>query len=173
MTGSLRERSRSIRPSCNLWLNSRACVRAGDCSTTAGASLFDPPSPRGQVSSHSGAMYVTRLCTGRVGRTPYIAFKRRNAAPFEITAWGWMFHQFAYNRDRFMAHYHKRSNVESAFSMIKGKFGDSVMSKSPVGMSNEVLAKVLCHNVVVVGQAVHEFGIPGSFTTVSADAETG
>ena len=43
--------------------------------------------------------------------------------------------------------------------MIKSKFGDSVLSKSPVGMANEVLAKVLCHNVVVVGQAVHEFGI--------------
>jgi hypothetical protein len=33
------------------------------------------------------------------------------------------------------------------------------MSKSPVGMANEVLAKMLCHNVVVVGQAAIEFGI--------------
>lgn len=99
----------------------------------------------------------------RVGGTPYIPFKRRNAAPLEITAWGRMYHQFAFNRDRFMVHYHKRSNVETAFSMIKGKFGDSVLSKSPEGQANEVLAKVLAHNIVVVGQAIHEFGIEPVF----------
>ena len=34
-----------------------------------------------------------------------------------------------YDRLNFMEHYHMRSNVESAFSMVKGKFGDSVRSK--------------------------------------------
>lgn len=48
--------------------------------------------------------------------------------------------------------------------MIKSKFGDSGLSKSPVGMANEVLAKVLCHNVVVVGQAIQEFGVEPRFT---------
>jgi hypothetical protein len=46
-----------------------------------------------------------------------------------------------------MAHYHKRSNVESTFSAIKRKFGDSVMSKTDAAMANEVLCKVLCHNL--------------------------
>src|SRR5215831_19590271 len=32
----------------------------------------------------------------------------------------------------------------SRFSMIKGKFGDAVRSKSDIGQLNEVLCKVLC-----------------------------
>ena len=48
-----------------------------------------------------------------------------------------MFHFFSLNRDEFLRHYHKRSNVESTFSMIKAKFGDSVRSKTDVAMKNE------------------------------------
>ena len=36
-----------------------------------------------------------------------------------------MFHFFSLNRETFLSHYHKRSNVESTFSMIKAKFGDA------------------------------------------------
>ncbi len=43
--------------------------------------------------------------------------------------------------------------------MIKGKFGSSLRSKSDVGQINEALAKVLCHNVCVLVQAMHELGI--------------
>ena len=42
--------------------------------------------------------------------------------------------------------------------MIKAKFGASVMSKSPTGQINEVLCKILAHNLVVVGQAAIEYG---------------
>jgi hypothetical protein len=37
-----------------------------------------------------------------------------------------MFHLFQFRRDEFLAHYHKRSNVETTFSMIKAKFRDHV-----------------------------------------------
>ena len=60
--------------------------------------------------------------------------------------------QFAQPTD-FLERYHKRSNVETTFSMIKRKFGDSLRSKSDVAMTNEVLAKVLCHNLAVL---IHE-----------------
>lgn len=55
-----------------------------------------------------------------------------------------------------MAHIHKRSNVETAFSMIKSKFGDSVRSKTDVGQVNEVLAKVLCHNILPASWELHD-----------------
>lgn len=99
------------------------------------------------------------------GAVPFIPFKSNSAPmlPWQDSAWARMYHLFAYNRDEFLRKYHKRSNVETAFAMIKSKFGDAVMSKSPMGMANEVLAKVLCHNVVVVGQAVHEFGVDPAF----------
>ena len=50
--------------------------------------------------------------------------------------------------------YHKRSNVESTFSMIKAKFGDSLRSKCDVAMINEALCKILCHNVCCLIQSM-------------------
>lgn len=100
------------------------------------------------------------------GAIPFIPFKASTRPILEHvqdTPWARMYHRFAYEREDFLARYHKRSNVETAFHMIKSKFGDSVLSKSPVGMANEVLAKVLCHNVVVVGQAIQEFGVEPAF----------
>ena len=47
--------------------------------------------------------------------------------------------------------------------MVKVKFRDSVRSKTDTAMRNEVLLKLLCHNVVVVHQATIELGIEGAF----------
>ena len=60
-------------------------------------------------------------------------------------------------------HYHKRSNIESAISMIKTKFGDSVRSKTDVAMRNEVLCKILCHNICCLIQSQCELGIEPMF----------
>jgi len=83
--------------------------------------------------------------------------------PTDESAWTRMYHYFAYNRSSFLDHYHRRSNVETVFSMIKSKFGDSLRSKSDVAQFNEVLAKVLCHNICVVIQAIHELGLEPDF----------
>ena len=55
-----------------------------------------------------------------------------------------------------MEHYHKRSNIETAYSMFKETFGSALLSKSDTGQINEVLWKVLCHNICVLVQATHE-----------------
>jgi transposase len=102
------------------------------------------------------------------GGTPYIPFKSNTVIPKDDSIWARMYHLFRFNRETFLAHYHKRSNAESAFSMIKGKFGDSVRSKSDVGQINEVLAKVLCHNMCVLLRATHEPGIEPIFGSGSA-----
>lgn len=94
-----------------------------------------------------------------VGGTPFVPFKVNTLPTTEASAWGRMYHYFMFNRDQFLTHYHKRSNVETTFSMIKGKFGDAVRSKGDVAMVNEVLCKVLCHNICVVIQSLHELGI--------------
>lgn len=73
--------------------------------------------------------------------------------------WRQMYHFFAYNRDTFLSRYHQRSNVETTFSMIKRKFGDSLRSKSPVGQVNEVLCKVIAHNLCVLIASIHELGL--------------
>jgi hypothetical protein len=70
-----------------------------------------------------------------------------------------------------MGVYHKRSNIETAYSMIKGKFGSSLRSKSDTGQINEALCKVLAHNVCVLVQAIHKLGIaPGFFASTLAEA---
>ncbi len=74
-----------------------------------------------------------------------------------------MHHLFMHKRDAFMDHYHRRSNIESAYSMIKGKFGSSLRSKSDTGQINEALCKVLAHNICVLVQAMHELGIAPAF----------
>src|SRR5262249_15834259 len=48
--------------------------------------------------------------------TPFIAFKR-NATGKAGALYEQMFHYFMYKREEFLQHYHKRSNIESTFSM--------------------------------------------------------
>src|SRR5262249_6285399 len=86
------------------------------------------------------------------GATPLISFKV-NASPATGGVWAKMYHYFHLHREEFEASYHKRSNVESTFSMVKAKFGDSVRSKTDVAMKNEALAKILCHNICCLIQS--------------------
>ncbi len=97
-----------------------------------------------------------------VGATPYIAFSANHTAG-KGGAWTKMFHYFQFKRDEFLEHYHKRSNVESAFSMMKRKFGDSLRSKTDTAMVNETLCKILCHNLVVLIHEMYELGIDPMF----------
>jgi transposase len=74
-----------------------------------------------------------------------------------------MFHYFMFKREEYLQHYHKRSNVESTFSMMKRKFGDSLRSKTDTALVNETLCKVLCHNLVVLIHEMHELNITPVF----------
>jgi transposase len=97
-----------------------------------------------------------------VGATPFIAFKT-NSNGMVGGKFQEMFHYFMYRRQEFLQHYHKRSNVESTFSMMKRKFGDSIRSKTDIAMTNETLCKVLCHNLVVLIHEMHELDIAPVF----------
>ena len=74
-----------------------------------------------------------------------------------------MFHYYNFNRDEYLTHYHKRSNVETTFSMVKAKFGDSLRSKTDTALINEALCKILCHNLAVLIQSTYELGIVAKF----------
>ncbi|MFO0804665.1 MAG: hypothetical protein U0791_16275 [Gemmataceae bacterium] len=58
-----------------------------------------------------------------------------------------------------MAHYHKRSNVESTFSTIKRKFGHDVVSRCQTAMVAEVLCNIICHNLTCLIQEQESLGI--------------
>jgi len=99
-------------------------------------------------------------------------------APFKTNATGAaggkfeeMFHYFCFRREEFLRHYHQRSNVESTFSMVKRKFGDSVRSKTATAQKNEVLAKFVAHNVCCLISAWFELGIEPVFAASQQGAE--
>lgn len=105
-----------------------------------------------------------------LGGYPFIPFKSTHLDPMRNasflddpaksdSAWVRMYYLFAYQRETFMSRYHQRSNVETTFSMIKAKFGDSLRSKSDVGQINEVLCKVIAHNLCVLIACIHEIGL--------------
>ena len=101
----------------------------------------------------------------RVGGTAYMPFKSNATGQSDRTngnrarLWRKMFQYLTYNREEFMQHYHLRSNVETTNFMIKSKFGDFVRSKDNTARINEVLLKVLCHNIVVLIHEMNELDI--------------
>ena len=104
-----------------------------------------------------------------VGATPYIPFKS-NSLPVPRNGknpdalWEKTYHYYQFHRADFLAYYHKRSNVETTFSMIKAKFGGAVRAKTTEAQVNEVLAKILCHNIVVLIQSMFELGVTPALT---------
>ena len=110
------------------------------------------------------------LTTLRHGAVPYVPFKS-NSKPSALstygaksTLWDRMYHFYMQHREEFNTHYHKRSNVETTFHMIKAKFGQRLRSKTMTAQINEALCKVLCHNLCVVIQSTHELGIETAFS---------
>lgn len=99
--------------------------------------------------------------SNRIDGTPYIPFKKNATGKAGKSAlWRKTFHYFQLHKEEFMEHYHKRSNAETVFSMMKRKFGHHLYSKSEVGQVNEILCKASAHNICVLIQEYFEMDIP-------------
>jgi len=100
------------------------------------------------------------------GAEPFIPFKKNTK---ENKRGSWIWHQcFLYFKNRpqeFLQHYHKRSNVETTFAMIKQKFGKDVVSRNFQSQTNEVLLKILCHNICCLIREYHENKIESYYST--------
>ena len=105
-----------------------------------------------------------------VGGTFYPAFKNNTTGKVG-GLYAKMWHTFCLNREDYLAHYHKRSNVESTFSAVKRKFGEAVRSKTDRAQRNEVLCKFVCQNVCCLIHGIYELGItPPGWNTQSEDS---
>jgi hypothetical protein len=125
----------------------------------------------GEVSADKAYVSVENFeAVAECGGQAFIAFKSNNTGAagghFEKA-----FHYFQFNQEEYMAHYHKRSNVESTFSAIKRKFGADVVSKSPTAMVNEVLCKLICHNLTCLIQEQESLGIVPVFWKDESECE--
>lgn len=119
-----------------------------------------------EVSADKGYLSNQNLMTIEAfGATPFIPFKVDSVlGEHSTSAWSRMWGLFWYRRDEFLRHYHRRSNAETTFSMIKKKFGGNVRAKKLESQKNEVLCKYLCHNIVVLIHEMYELGIEPDFT---------
>ena len=96
------------------------------------------------------------------GAMPFVPFKvnsKANADPI----WTRLFHFYTYNREWFERQYHKRSNSETTNMMIKMKFGERIHSRTEVAQVNELLCKVVCHNICVTIQSMYVLGLQPNF----------
>ncbi|MBI4017715.1 MAG: transposase [Candidatus Aenigmarchaeota archaeon] len=118
-----------------------------------------------QVSADKAYSSVNNLeIIERAGGEPFIPFKSNTVTRArQPRIWKRLYHYFQFNREDFLQNYHKRSNVETTFHMIKAKFGTQIRSKTKTAEINEVLCKILCHNICVVIQEMHELGIEPTF----------
>jgi transposase len=108
-----------------------------------------------------------------IGASPFIPFKRTNYDDPKSPAWTKLWHLFNYRQDEFLPHYHRRSNVESTFSMMKRVFTDTLRSKNFDAQRNELLLMVIAHNIRTLVHSIFELGVtvPGmSACTQSAVA---
>ena len=104
--------------------------------------------------------------SAQLGASPYIAL-RSNAQSAVVwrqrqkdsTAWRWLWHLYNLHRDEFLSRYHARSNAESTFSSMKRVFGDTLRSKGRVAQTNELLLKVIVHNIVCLVHSIFELGV--------------
>ena len=135
--------------------------------TTAGSFTVKEVSADKAYSSLENVEAVHAL-----GALAAIAFKS-NATGGVGGAFEKMFHYYRLHREEFLKAYHKRSNVESTFSMVKAKFGDSVRSKTATAMKNEVLCKFLCHNLCCVILSQIELGVEPIFWADETAGPTG
>ncbi len=107
--------------------------------------------------------YSSRLnlqLVANAGGKAYIPFNKSATGRAGGSAiWKKMLHYFQLNRDEFMEHYHKRSNIEATNAAIKCKFGENLKSKNPVAQVNELLAKIIAYNITVEIHEMYENGI--------------
>jgi transposase len=118
-----------------------------------------------EVSADKAYSTVANLAAVEaIGATPFVPFKS-NSKPVQKKAyrstamWSRLWHYFQMNKEEFCKHYHRRSNVEATFSMMKWVIGDTLRSKDPVGQRNEALLMVLVHNLRCLIHEMVELGV--------------
>jgi len=117
---------------------------------------------------------VNLQTVANVGGKAYIPFKKNaTGRTGGSVLWSKMFHYFQLNRDEFMEHYHKRSNIEATNAAIKRKLGETLKSKNSTAQVNELLAKIVAYNLTVVIHEMYENGVEPTFLQLASRGSSG
>ena len=104
------------------------------------------------------------------GAEPFVAMKDNAVMDPKSPEWSRALAKSLLFREEWLARYGRRQHVEATFGAIKANFGGALRSRSSQAKVNEVLIKVLCHNLWCVTRAVHEHGLEPSFSAGDAIA---
>jgi len=99
----------------------------------------------------------------RLGVEAFIPFKVNAVVNAKAPVWSRHLVEFTLNQEHFLAHYHRRSNVETVFAMMKARFGAAVASRLPTAQVNEVLAMCVAHNLCCLVKAIFTAGLAPTF----------
>lgn len=118
-----------------------------------------------EVSADMGySSYNTHRIIESLGAMPFIPFQdRHNPQKSSPEIWKRMYNYFNKNKEKFFEHYHRRSNVETVFSMIKVKLGEFLKCKSYTAQRNELMVKLICHNICCLVSEIFERGVHVDF----------
>lgn len=95
-----------------------------------------------------------------VGAEAFIKFKENaKGRNKHLEYYNRAFHRFSYDREKYLSRYHRRSNVESVFSMVKRNYGEKLRSKNQISQDNEIIAKFVCHNLSCLILTMYELGV--------------
>jgi len=91
-----------------------------------------------------------------LGATPYIYFRENQtgeSSPILEEAYG----EYLEDITGWFREYAKRSAVETAFSMLKANFGGSTQAMTDATIRNEVLVKVVGHNILLLINGIMQY----------------
>jgi transposase len=97
------------------------------------------------------------------GIAAFIPYKVNAVVNPKAPVWSRHLVEFTLNQERFLTHYHRRSNVETVFAMVKARFGSSVASRLPTARTNEILARCVAHNLCCLVKAIFTAGLAPTF----------
>ena len=107
-----------------------------------------------------------------LGIAAFIPFKDNAVINPSSDAWSRHLCEFLLRQEQWLPHYHRRSNVETVFSMIKAKFGSFIRARRPISQINEVLCKCLAHNLCCLVKAIFVSGLAPTFWADAAAIAT-
>ena len=95
----------------------------------------------------------------------YAPFKKNTRVPpsNEFSAWKRAYEYASEHPDEFSAVYHKRSNVETTFSSIKQKLGETINARNEIGQINELYCKAIAYNIGILIMMSSVLGIIPEF----------
>ena len=95
------------------------------------------------------------------GATLFAPFNYRHIRPADSDhcAWANAYRCYYDNFEEWYPIYHQRSLSETAFSTIKRLLGETIRSEKPVAQINELLLKVVSHNIIVLIHLMFKFDL--------------